>query len=380
MRRMRVLQLVASSRGGGATHMLALASGLAARGHKVAATMPADGGAVEPSDFEMAGVRFHTLVGNSGSLLGPYRTLSELLANVAPDVVHGHGSRAAFWARLALQGVRSRRPALVCSMHGFAAPFYPLTRRIVQNVAMRWVTASAAAVVACCEAERSALLAARVVPPARTQVIPHGIDLAPLLALGQDDCLAARAALGADASDWIATMVCRIDRPRDFESLIAAFGRVAGAMPTARLWIVGDGPQRRDVEAMIHAAGLESQVRLWGVRRDVASFYAATDACVLTSWGWEGLPLSVIEAQAAARPVVVTDAGGSRESIEPGESGILVPRRDPAALSEALLSLAGDPGRGAAMGERGRDRARGRFGVETMVTRMEALYATLQPS
>jgi hypothetical protein len=131
MRRMRVLQVVASSRGGGATHMLALASGLAARGHEVAATMPADGGTVEPPDFEMAGVRFHTLVGNSGSFLGPYRTLSGLLADVAPDVVHGHGSRAAFWARRALQGVRSRRPALVCSVHGFAAPFYPLSRRIV---------------------------------------------------------------------------------------------------------------------------------------------------------------------------------------------------------------------------------------------------------
>ena len=82
----------------------------------------------------------------------------------------------------------------------------------------------------------------------------------------------------------------------------------------------------------------------------------------------------------AARPVVVTDAGGSRDSIEPGQSGILVPRRDPAALSKALLRLAADPGQSSTMGERGRDRARQRFGVETMVTRVEELYAKVQRS
>jgi glycosyltransferase involved in cell wall biosynthesis len=242
---------------------------------------------------------------------------------------------------------------------------------------MRWVAAGSAAIVACCEAERSALLAARVVPPARVRVLPYGIDLAPLLALGDDDRREARAALGADASDRVATMVCRIDRPRDFESLIEAFGRVARAEPAARLWIVGDGPLRDDVEAGIRAAGLESRVRLWGFRRDVNSFYAATDACVLTSWGWEGLPLSVIEAQAAARPVVVTDAGGSRESIEPGETGILVPRRDPTALAEALSRLVADPVGAREMGSRGRQRARGCFGIDKMVTRVEALYTGL---
>lgn len=377
MRRLRVLQVVASSRGGGATHTLALSAGLVARGHEVAATMPADGGTVEPRDFETVGVRFYDLAGDPGSFFGPYEALSGLLADSAPDVVHAHGSRAAFWVSRALRGVRSRRPALVYSVHGFATPFYPLARRLLQGAAMRWVAARTEAVVACCEAERTALLTARIAPTARVKVLPYGIDLAPLLALGSDDRRAARTALGANASDWIVTTVCRIDQPRDFQSLIDAFGHLAGAMPTARLWIVGDGPQRSDVEAMVRAAGLESRIRLWGFRRDVASFYAAADAYVLTSWGWEGLPLSVIEAQAAARPVVVTDAGGSRESIEPGLSGILVPRRDPAALSEALLNLVADPGRAAAMGERGRDRARERFDVKTMVTHVEALYASL---
>jgi glycosyltransferase involved in cell wall biosynthesis len=279
--------------------------------------------------------------------------------------------------RRALLGADSLRPALVCSVHGFATPFYPLPRRLLQGGAMRWVAARSAAVVACCETERTALLTARAAPPARIRVVPYGIDLAPLMALGADERAAARSSIGADESDWITTMVCRIDRPRDFESLIEAFGRVAGAIPGARLWIVGDGPHRDSVEARIRAAGLESRIRLWGFRRDVTSFYAATDACVLTSWGWEGLPLSVIEAQAAARPVVVTDAGGSRESIEPETTGILVPTRDPTALAEALARLAADPAAARQMGWRGRQRARKRFGIEKMVTRLESLYAEL---
>jgi glycosyltransferase involved in cell wall biosynthesis len=377
MKRQRLFQIVASSRGGGATHVLTLAGGLAARGHEVIAAMPLDGGHVEGGDFESVGVGFRPLAAGAGSLMGPVRQLVRAFADVAPDVVHAHGARAALWCRCALAASRSTRVSLVYSMHGFALPFYSPARRWVQGRALRWVGAGTSVVVACCEAERSAVLGAGVAGAARVVAIPNGIDLDPWLALGKDDRRSARERLGAGPDDRVITMVCRLHRPRDFDTLIAAFGEVAREQPSARLWVVGDGPLRGEVEARLEAAGLASQARVWGFRRDVPDFYAASDVCVLTSWGWEGLPISVIEAQAAARPVVVTDAGGSAEGIEPGETGFLVPRRDRRALSAALRRLVEHPAAAVSMGARGRERARSRFAAETMVKRIEEVYAKL---
>jgi glycosyltransferase involved in cell wall biosynthesis len=126
---------------------------------------------------------------------------------------------------------------------------------------------------------------------------------------------------------------------------------------------------------MIERAGQRGRVRLWGFRRDVENFYAAADVYALLSWGWEGLPISVIEAQACALPVVVTDAGGSAEGIAPGETGLLVPRRDETATAAALRTLIDDPGHARRMGAAGRRRCAEEFALDHMITRFEELYA-----
>ena len=126
--------------------------------------------------------------------------------------------------------------------------------------------------------------------------------------------------------------------------------------------------------AQIGALGLTNRVRLWGVRRDVATFYAAAEAFVLTSWGWEGLPITVVEAQAAALPVVVTDAGGAKEAFRPGRSGFLVPKSDPEALARALLTLLRDPSRRAEMGGAGRTFATQHFALARTVKQIVSLY------
>ena len=99
------------------------------------------------------------------------------------------------------------------------------------------------------------------------------LALAPFLALGETERVRARAALEADRDEDIVLMICRLDRPRDFETLLAAFARIGDERPKARLWIVRDGPQRGEVEAMIERGGQQDRVRLWGFRRDVDVFY-----------------------------------------------------------------------------------------------------------
>ena len=378
MKEGRLVQVVASSRGGGATHMLSLAAGLAARSHTVAAAMPSDGGNVHAEDFRQSGVGFVDLGGENESTGSRIRRLSQAFRELKPTLVHAHGSRAAFWCRIALRLSGRDTAELICSIYGFATPFYAWPRRLLQGSVMKWVCGGAGAVVACCEAERKALIDAGTASPDRVVPVPYGIDLSPFLALGETERLRARAALEVDPDDDVVLMICRLDRPRDFETLLAAFARLSDRRPAARLWIVGDGPQRGDVEAMIERRGLQDRVRLWGFRRDVEMFYAAADIYVLTSWGWEGLPISVIEAQASSRPVVVTDAGGSAEGIAPGQTGLLIPRSDVAATAAAISTLIDDPERAREMGEAARRRAAERFALSGMIDRFEELYAAVQ--
>ena len=368
-----LLHVVASSRGGGAVHTLELSTALAGRGYAVTVAMPEDGGHVLPDAYTSRGVAFESLGDAVPGTTAAARRLAAVIGRSGAATVHAHGFRAAVWSRAALLGRRSGRVRLIYSVHGFATPFYSGPRRLLQQLALASVARRASAIIACCEAERGAVQAAA--SAARVVAIPYGMDLSGFARRDDVRRAGARTALEVPADAWLLVMVCRLDRPRDFESLIGAFRVVVEAFPNARLYLVGDGPDRPRIEALIAGEGLGDRVRLWGFRDDVPSFFAAADAAVLTSWGWEGLPLSVIEAQAAGLPVVVTDAGGSGEAIAPEETGLLVPCRDPGALATALRRLAGDPDDSARMGRRGRERALALFDPATMVERIEAEYA-----
>ena len=209
------------------------------------------------------------------------------------------------------------------------------------------------------------------------RVVHYGIDLAAFTRLAMPDRVRARELLGVSPDVRLALIICRLDRPRDFQSLLQAFRAIANVSPRSSLFIVGGGPLRSDIKALLADLKLEDRVRLWGLRSDVARFYAAADVFVLTSWGWEGLPISVIEAQAAGIPAIVTDAGGSAEAIDPGLTGLLVPRRDPEALATALHRLIGNEEEAREMGIRGRQFAVANFDTPKMLMKMRDLYEHL---
>ena len=113
-----------------------------------------------------------------------------------------------------------------------------------------------------------------------------------------------------------------------------------------------------DVESELERAGAALGKRLvaTGARKDIPELLAAMDVFCLPSWR-EGMPRTIIEAMMMGKAVIATDIRGSREEVVPGETGLLVPTRSPKALAEAFLALAGDRGKVAAMGARGRERA-----------------------
>jgi glycosyltransferase involved in cell wall biosynthesis len=149
---------------------------------------------------------------------------------------------------------------------------------------------------------------------------------------------------------------------------------VVVAHPGAILLIVGDGPSRTDIENAVAAAKLDGSVRLLGRREDVAEILRTVDGVVSASVD-EALPTALIEAGACGLPVVAADAGGTREIVTDGVNGRLVPVRDVPALTEALLSIIGDPGRAAAYGTAGRALVEERYSMPAWIDRLEHLYA-----
>jgi glycosyltransferase involved in cell wall biosynthesis len=173
-----------------------------------------------------------------------------------------------------------------------------------------------------------------------------------------------------DNGDFTVLCAARLEPEKGVAVFIRAVAAARRSRPGIRGLVAGDGPDRTRLERLASGSGVE----LLGVREDVDELMAAADAVALTSEA-EALPMSVLEAMAAARPVVATDIGGTAEAVVQGETGLLVPPGDSDAAARALLELASDRDRARRMGEAGRARQRELFDGESMVQRYERALA-----
>jgi glycosyltransferase involved in cell wall biosynthesis len=150
----------------------------------------------------------------------------------------------------------------------------------------------------------------------------------------------------------------------------------AQQIPTARFLFVGDGPERDRLENLARSLGVHDRVEFLGFRSDVGELVQRCDVFVLPSLD-EGLPLAVLEAMTAGKPVVVTRAGGTSEAVVDGVTGIVVEPRDPAALADAVRAVLADPELAARIGAAGRARVRTRFSAEGMGDAVAGVYEEL---
>lgn len=170
--------------------------------------------------------------------------------------------------------------------------------------------------------------------------------------------------------------ITRLVWKRGHEELIEAAALVARGEPAARLVIVGDGPLRPALERRAKERGLNGTVRFLGAVPRAARLLPHFDVFVLSSV-WEGMSNGLLEAMAAGRPVVATRVGGNPEVIVDGESGLLVPPRDPQAMADAVLRLLRDPELARRMGAAASRRVEAEFTLPRMVGRLERLYDEL---
>jgi glycosyltransferase involved in cell wall biosynthesis len=145
-------------------------------------------------------------------------------------------------------------------------------------------------------------------------------------------------------------------------------------MPCSKLWIVGDGKSRPQLEALQRELKLEESVTFWGERRDPHSFLRGADVFVLSSRS-EGLPMSLLEAMAVGLPVIVSDAGGMPEVVGSANAGFVVPIGDVQSLASAMRTCAADAAGMRSAGERALTHYQRHFTLEVMASAYMRLYS-----
>ncbi|RME06219.1 MAG: glycosyltransferase family 1 protein, partial [Anaerolineae bacterium] len=214
------------------------------------------------------------------------------------------------------------------------------------------------------------------VRPERVDVILNGVDPPAPSASPAETRARLADELGIPPDVPLLLAVGRLVEQKGFRYLLAALPAVWRDFPRAHVLIAGEGHLRGELEAQVRSLELDSQVHFPGIRGDVPDLLAAADVFVLPSL-WEGLPIALLEAMGAGRPVVATRVEGVEDVLENGVNGLLVPPGDSAALAEAITRLLADADLRGVLGRRARQRVEQDFTIEKMCRAYEQLFVDL---
>jgi len=384
--RVKVLRVIARlNMGGPALHVAYLTEGLRKRGYDT--TLVA--GSLARGEDSMAfvadarGVEI-VRIDELGREISPLRDLmatirlARLIRKERPQILHTHTAKAGTVGRVAALLAGSRRPPIVVHtfhghvLRGYFGPVRSLFFRLLE----RWLAAGTTALIAVSPQVRDDLVALGVAPRERFVVIRLGIELDERVAPEQNGRGESRRYLGIPGDRFAVGWIGRMTAVKRTDDVLVAFKRLRDSGVDAMLCMVGDGPDRLQLEQRAHELGVARDTVFLGYQEDVAPFYAAFDALVLPS-GNEGTPVTVIEALAAERPVVATRVGGVPDVVRDGEDGFLVEAGATDDLADRLERLARDPALRARMGKRGRERVLPRYAVDRLVDDVDELYRAL---
>jgi glycosyltransferase involved in cell wall biosynthesis len=363
----RVLLVHQPIDGGVARHVEDLFAGLRAFGHEAVLCAPRAPAALreqlEPGDYQSLAMQRAIVPGRDAETI---RDFASIVRRVRPDVVHAHSSKAGAIARLAR--LLSPRVPVLYTPHGYAmAGFFRRVERSAYREVERGLGLLTSRVLAVCEAE--ARLARTVTTAGRVRVVHNGVDIS-ALAEGEPD---ARVTALRSRGPVVCT-VCQLRPGKGMETLLDAWPAVVAGQPNAQLAVAGDGELRDALEQRVEALGIADSVHFLGEHSEPIAAVRAADAFVLASW-FEAFPYVILEAMALGLPIVASDVGGVAEALAHARSGLLVPARQPAALSSALIELIADAELRGRLGAAALQTVRRRFGTETMVRGAIDVYA-----
>lgn len=299
--------------------------------------------------------------------------LTKVLLAEKPAILHTHSSKAGILGRLA--GALAGVPIVVHTYHGFGfhdrqpAPvkaLYVLLERLCAGFTDALVFVSRANV--------DYAAAHGLVLPEDAVLIRSGVNLAGLPA--KVDAAKFKMSAGVGMHKLLVVSIGNLKPQKNAGDFVAAAAAVIKEVPEARFVFLGDGPQRRALEARAFALGLEGKVLFLGWRRDAAQWLAAADLFVMTSL-WEGLPRALVEAMKSGLPAVCYATDGVVDLIREGENGHAVEPGDHAALAAKVVALLKDETARKRLGAAAAAAIGPEFDIDGMVLAQEALYSRL---
>lgn len=362
--RLKLLHVLAPAPFGGLERIVeALARGQHRRGHDVSVVLVAGIADPDPPLAEAmaaAGVHATVLRTPPRGYLQERQAFREVLRNLRPDVVHTHGYRP----DVLLAGVARREGAgVITTVHGFTGGDWKnrLYERLQRRAFRRF-----GAVVAVSRTLRGELTVAGV-PAARLHTVPNawGETSAPL------SRAEARRDLDLPAEGFLVGWVGRLSREKGPDIMVEAVRHLPDH-PEIHVVVVGDGPERADLEESAHVLGVHNRIRWMGGRRDARRLFAAFDALCISS-RTEGTPVVLFEAMAAGVPVVATRVGGIPDVVSAKEA-LLVAPADPKALAAALREVRKHPDGALQRARAARARLEKEYSAEPWLERYDAIY------
>lgn len=331
--------------------------------------------------LEAEGVKVYCLNRKRPSILSPLKFLQYALGTVndlrricldqGVRVVHCHLSDAEFTGILAGRLCKAERvldtvhTPLVLPKRTRLDP-----RTLLRRLLTRWLLNRADWVIAV-SAETALALTQMGVSPRRIRVVENGIDVA-AYNLAPDPSL--RDELGLAPSDRVLVSVGRLTEQKGHVHLLDAMSEIVARIPETKLVVLGEGELRAPLERQAAALGLTDRVRFVGVRPDVARVLALAEIFVFPSL-WEGTSLALLEAMAAAKPIVATDIDGNRPVLAHGRDCLLVAPADPKALAQAVLRLLCDRELAQTLAGAAHEEACRQFDVRAMAATYQSLWS-----
>lgn len=310
--------------------------------------------------------------------------LLKVYARERPDIIHlssskagGLGALAAFIYKFLPPTTYHLPPTVIFTVHGwgFLEDRVWIAKKIILFVSW-FASLFQDKIILLDRADFAA--AEKFIPARKLALIPNGIKDIDFLARHDARALLAQKTGRIIAEDTILIgAIAELTRNKGLPYLIEAVKNISLPATSYKLQaiLIGDGEEKNRLQSMIDSQGLGDMITLAGFIPRANQYLKAFDIFVLPSLK-EGLPYVVMEAMAASLPAVATDVGGLSDLITSGQDGILVPPKDPAALTDALRALCQDAGTRAKIGAHARETAATKFAFRAMLERTINLYDT----
>jgi glycosyltransferase involved in cell wall biosynthesis len=296
--------------------------------------------------------------------------LIRLFRRERTDVVHSHDAYTSVFATMCarLAGVRG----VIASRRSWHSPH--LQGRILRanRVAYRFsdrVIGNSPSVSRLVESEGG-------VPASRIVTIPNFLDPQSFEPMTDDTRARFLREIGVPSGAFVVGVVARLSPVKDHASLLHAIAELRRDIPDLHCVLVGDGPERANIQTLANTLEIADRIHLAGERPQLPNLHGLFDISVLCSTT-EAFPNSVLEAMAASRPGVAADGGGTPDAVREGTTGLLVPASDPSRLAGAIQRLYEEPALREKLGHAGCAAARAGYSATAVIEQVEALYTEL---